>query len=133
MMSGRAQVPCGTCKACCRQEVVMLVPERGDDVASYEHVSVEMPGGSQGHFLKRTPSGDCVHLGDHGCTIHERAPVVCRDFDCRMYFLSMPRTRRRLLQKASAVDTEIFAAGRERLDTLPPAQRAVAIGMRSMR
>jgi hypothetical protein len=66
-----------------------------------------------------------------GCTIHERAPAVCRAFDCRAYFLGMTRAERRVTEKRVGNKSNIFAAARERLDTLTEDQRAVALRRRT--
>jgi len=59
-------------------------------------------GPALGMFLKRRPDGACVHLGDHGCTVHDYAPVDCREFDCRVTYrdyMSLPRPLRRRVQR----------------------------------
>lgn len=113
----RANVPCGSCRLCCRADVIMLLPEEGDDVASYEHEILRLPEGV-GAVVKKGADGNCIYLGVDGCTIHDRAPAICRIFDCRRWFLSKTRPERRRLVKAGMADKEIFEAGRERLHTL---------------
>jgi hypothetical protein len=39
----------------------MLLERKGDDVASYEHELVDLPGDGRGPILKRRPNGDCVY------------------------------------------------------------------------
>jgi len=69
-----ADVPCGTCHLCCK----MLTPLRDTEYSKYQWMWV------QGRrALKRKPNGDCFYLADTGCSIHDRAPKVCQDFDCR--------------------------------------------------
>lgn len=112
----RAIVPCGTCRACCKYELVALYPEDGDDVDSYQHDSVTLHTGESIVILKRKPNGDCIYLdAEHGCTIHDRAPIVCQAFDCRGYFLKYDRQTRRLLSRRSPHTKEVFEAGRKRL------------------
>jgi Fe-S-cluster containining protein len=54
-----------------------------DDVSSYEHEPVAHPlTGAPAIALKRQRNGDCFYLGPTGCTIHDRAPALCREFDC---------------------------------------------------
>jgi hypothetical protein len=43
MTVSRTTVPCAGCTACCRNEVLVLEPENGDDVDSYEHDPVAHP------------------------------------------------------------------------------------------
>lgn len=110
-----ADVPCGSCSACCRRDVIELRPERGDDLARYRH-----------HFeagrpvLDRKASGECVYLGTSGCTIHEAAPDICRRFDCRVLFLTTPKMRRRIRVQQNASMADVYYAGKLRAATLEP-------------
>ena len=113
----RADVPCGSCRLCCRSDVIMLLPEEGDDVASYKHHYIGLPGG-QAAVLDKGPDGNCVYLGPDGCTIHDRAPVICQVFDCRGWYLSKTRPERKRLVRMGLADKDIFEAGRQRLETL---------------
>ena len=74
----RALVPCNGCTACCRNTRVLVHSVLGDNPEDYETEDY------QGlRVLKRKPSGDCIYLEDSGCTIWERPPAQCREFDCR--------------------------------------------------
>jgi hypothetical protein len=109
---------------------VVLFPERGDDVASYEHEIIDL-GDQTVAVLRLRPNGDCIYLDEAtGCTIHNRAPAVCKAFDCRQYFLGMTRQDRRITERQAKNKSEIFAAGRERLLTLTAEQRAAALRRR---
>ena len=112
------KVPCNGCTACCRRELVPLLPEHGDDPGTFETQTI----GTE-PFLAVAENGDCVYLGPEGCTIHARAPAVCRAFDCRRFFLSLTRVQRRQMGHRS----EIFAAARARLASLTAAERQAAI------
>lgn len=116
----RADVPCGSCKRCCRgNSTVMLLPQEGDVVESYEHEIMDLPGAGRGAVLKRQPNGDCVYLGENGCTIHDRAPSVCRVFDCRgayLAFMDHPRHERRMMVSRGYIDREILAVGKTMLN-----------------
>lgn len=102
----------------------MLFPEHGDDVASYETEEWTLPGTNEtGRVLKKGPDGNCIYLGKEGCSIHERAPLICRTFDCRRWFLSKTRAERRRMVKIGMADKAIFDAGRERLDSLTSTER----------
>jgi Fe-S-cluster containining protein len=130
-MVDQVAVPCGSCRACCHNEIVVLFPEKGDDLASFEHIEVVDAEGTKFAVLKmHKETGACVYLGENGCTIHDRAPAVCRAFDCRGYFLSMTRADRRLTEKHSRQKEEIFAAARKRLHTLTPEQHQHALAHR---
>lgn len=121
-------VPCGSCHACCHGELVQLTPE---EAKLYRTKTVE------GHVvLDQTPDGTCVYLTTEGCSIHGHAPRVCREFDCRQYFLCMTRRERRVLLKESAkVDYHhkavVLDEGRKRLASLPQDQRDIALADRT--
>ena len=95
----------------------MLFPDEGDVVESYEHRVVDLPEG-RGAILKKGSDGNCIYLGPSGCTIHDRAPKICRVFDCRRWFLSKSRNERRTMVKAGAADAAVFEAGRKRVSSL---------------
>jgi len=115
----RAQVPCNGCHECCRGgEVVTLFPEAGDDPSKYLTSDALMVDGTPLIMLQHKPNGDCVYLGEQGCTIHDRAPAVCRAFDCRGFFLKLTRNERRRWGRDNPHKQRIFAAGRMRLQTL---------------
>jgi Fe-S-cluster containining protein len=104
-------VPCNGCTLCCRDHhLVLLFPEYGDDVASYE---TQMIGGA--HALKMKENGDCIYLGEGGCSIHERVPGVCREFDCRALFATSSRAERRAMGDG---ERAVYKAGRQRVETL---------------
>ena len=125
MMPPSVSVPCGRCQACCKNEAVVLQPAKGDVVESYLHwvmdgPIVEVTAMSLGidaktlPVLQRQPNGDCIYLGPKGCTIHDRAPVMCRIFDCRVYYLKVKQSG----QPIKKVHQPIVEAGRKRVDTL---------------
>jgi uncharacterized protein len=130
-MTERARVPCNGCRACCQGgELVVLFPERGDELDTYDAITVDSTAGTI-TVLKHKPNGDCVYLGERGCSIHGRAPAVCRVFDCRRYFLSLPRNERRVMERTRKAKNAIFAAARARLATLTDEQRRAALAHRS--
>ena len=132
-MSQVASVPCGKCRLCCQKEAIVLMPHEGDDIASYEHVMINvettpmlkvgavtlgMREQKELAILRQQPNGDCVYLDRKtGCTIHDRAPAMCKRFDCRKWFLKVMRGR------FPNFDREIAEAGRKRLHTLPLHER----------
>ena len=74
-------VPCGDCRACCERELLILHPEHGDDPNEYD--CRRLPDGR--FALRQTPTLACIYLGESGCTIWDRRPAVCREFDCRLF------------------------------------------------
>lgn len=117
-MVPQEHVPCNGCVACCRHELIFLYPE--DDQRQYLTRPATNPlDGRLGLALAQQPNGDCVYLGEAGCTIHDKAPAVCRAFDCRRWVLGLgDRAAIRRGLKAGAYDKAVVAAGKARLNTL---------------
>lgn len=122
-MTTRASVPCDGCRLCCQgNNLVTLHPEDGDVVASYAHHQITNPlTGATGFALDRLANGDCVYLGPDGCTIHDRAPAMCRKFDCRAQYLlsrKFNREDRRRMHAQGVLTRDMLEAGRRLLDKL---------------
>lgn len=69
---------CGGCTLCCKRSIVALIPDLDEPASTYETDKI-----ASVHVLKHKENGDCIYLGPGGCTIYERRPAVCREFDCR--------------------------------------------------
>jgi uncharacterized protein len=107
-----AQVPCGTCRACCTHDRIFLGPL--DDPRAFRwHLEGGYP------VIDRQPDGRCVYLGDGGCTIHDRAPQICRRMDCRILVLLTPLEDQARRVAENPQMARVYEAGRERLHTLP--------------
>lgn len=113
----RANVPCAGCRACCQNEMVPLMEE--DDASQYETETIDL-GKVLGEVLvlKRKANGECHYLGPEGCTIHDRAPRICQEFDCRLAVARVPRKERRARVASGLFDKAVYDAGRARLHTL---------------
>ena len=46
-------------------------------------------------MLDHKPNGDCIYLGNGGCTIHESKPRMCREMDCRKVAAGLTYTQAR--------------------------------------
>lgn len=118
----RVSVPCGDCRACCRNDSIFLHPELGDDPAQYETIESYNPlTGKAQLMVAHKPNGDCVYLTDKGCGIHDTAPAICREYDCRrmyMRLLEMNRHERRKAVARGILSKEQIRAGRVRLETI---------------
>jgi Fe-S-cluster containining protein len=83
-----ADVPCGTCTACCTSsQFVHIGPEEKDTLA---RVPAELlfpaPGLPRGHvLLGYDEQGRCPMLSDGACSIYAHRPRTCRTYDCRVY------------------------------------------------
>jgi Fe-S-cluster containining protein len=111
-----AIVPCGSCTLCCGREAIVLHPEDGDDVDSYETQVIPHPlkPNQLVHILKH--NGDrCIYLGPFGCSIWARRPMICREFDCRGFAKRFTRHQMNKMVKAGVADMEVWERGRELL------------------
>lgn len=105
-------VPCGSCRACCSHELVIIHPENGDD-GRYLTRTVPHPfeDGRTVQALMHKPDGSCVYLGEQGCTIYDRRPVVCREFDCRRMVLRLKKALGRKRARDLIEKSETLQAG----------------------
>lgn len=119
-----AVVPCGKCQLCCKTLIVPLANEEWqlfdtghpDDPTKPAWAWImDAAGVSHGRALQRRANGDCVFLGPDGCTIHGRAPHVCKRFDCRELFLRSDRKGRKKAVKEGKLPKSLFDRGRELL------------------
>lgn len=122
-MPDRATVPCAGCTLCCQGEAIFLHPEHGDIPVLYQTVPAVNPvTQTPSLMLAHKPNGDCIYLDRAtGCTIHDRAPAICREFDCRKFYLRImefSRNERRRMLKAGLLSRDKLNAGRDRADTL---------------
>ncbi|SRR5712691_8211900 len=115
-MTAFTNVTCNGCRLCCLHDLILLHPECGDRIEDYDCVPAMNPlTGKQGFALRRNENSECIYLGPDGCTIHDRAPVICREFDCRALYRKLGRTERRSLISRGLIDKKVLDAGRERL------------------
>lgn len=115
--SERNVVPCEGCTACCKRERIILVPEHGDDPFAYFVTPTRRGDGEIQYMLRHKPNGDCVYLGANGCSIHDRAPWACRQFDCRRWLAGFPEAMQDMLLPDD-LDGAVLAAARSRMHTL---------------
>jgi Fe-S-cluster containining protein len=83
-----ADVPCGTCTACCTSsQFVHIEPDETDALA---HIPAELlfpaPRLPRGHvLLGYNEKGHCPMLIEGACSIYEHRPRTCRTYDCRVF------------------------------------------------
>jgi Fe-S-cluster containining protein len=121
---------CATCPGhCCKNDLIVLHPELGDLVATYETITVPHPFRPVTvHALDHKPNGDCVYLehdarGVGRCGVYERRPVICRKFDCGRSYASMSRAERRRGVRAGMIGVETLEQGRRVLEARAKAER----------
>lgn len=109
-----SDVPCKTCTACCRGDILVL----SDDIHSdYETVGFVHPLIGPALKLAQKPDGTCIYLNG-GCTIYDKRPRVCRAFDCRKFYgllMDAPEGERNLIIESGLIGKEVIEAGRSRL------------------
>lgn len=120
MKARSVSVPCGGCTLCCRRDAISLRPDLGDDVTQYQtepHCIPELAGRGI-LMLAHKPDLSCVYLADDGCSIHGRAPALCREFDCRQLVKKLGYTNGRKAVKGGLLSAGIFRRGMELIPTL---------------
>lgn len=117
-----ANVPCNGCTSCCRNDLVFIHPECGDVASEYLTMTMRHPitKAVEQALQHDKNTGSCIYLGETGCTIHERRPSMCREFDCRRFFLGFKdRAERRRAVRSGMISNDVLKAGQARLHTLP--------------
>lgn len=105
-----ADVPCGTCRACCKQDRIVLRDDEAHRFAWHQE--------GRDKVLDRNPGGSCIYLRESGCAVHDAPPDICRRFDCRILFLTTPKEVRRRRAKENPTMKFVYEAGKRRLATL---------------
>lgn len=117
MTEGLPAIQCGACTRCCHGQMIVLHPERGDDPKQFVTRAGHHPiTGRPAYIIPNKPDGSCHYLGDAGCEIWGKHPVMCQVYDCRSDFLkfkTLPRPERRRLIKAGLTDPALIERGRE--------------------
>lgn len=110
----RAIVSCAGCTLCCRNDAIILHPECGDDASQYITERLINPiDGKPALMLAKSENGDCIYLDRSvGCTIHDRAPAICREFDCAGMYERLGAARIRKAVEAGMFSQDIADRGR---------------------
>lgn len=77
-----ANVPCGSCTACCTGYDVELDPTDSGEGLNYDTDERGV------RTLKRQSNGDCGHLVQGRCGVYELRPLPCRSYDCRAMLIA---------------------------------------------
>ena len=108
-----ADVPCGTCTACCRSyQFIQIQPDETETLRAIpKELLFQAPGFPKGfQLLGHNEKGECPMLVKNSCTIYKVRPKTCRNYDCRIF----PATGMNLEGKNHAPVRE--RAGRWRFD-----------------
>lgn len=101
------EVPCGDCTACCTSSYfIHISPEEKQTLASIPKMfQFPAPNLPKGHvLLGYDEQGHCPMLKDNKCSIYERRPLTCRQYDCRVLAAAGFTTNH---DKAKLVDQQI--------------------------
>lgn len=116
-----AVVGCNGCTACCRDNLIALFPDDGDDLKLYGDAVEWAPNPLNRAvvpFIKHGADGACVFLGPGGCTIYDKRPLVCRKFDCREVYLAYKEcctpTQIKQAIRRRGISRDVFMAGKAR-------------------
>src|ERR1700759_5003935 len=73
---------CNACNRCCRNKAIRVNPYEILRLARHLGLSttefLEPNTEAGGTVLRSNESGECVFLGEHGCTVHPDRPLGCR-------------------------------------------------------
>jgi hypothetical protein len=82
-----AEVPCGSCTACCTSS--QFVPIGPDETDTLAHIPKKLlfpaPRLEGAYLLGYDERGHCPMLVDGRCSIYEHRPKTCRVYDCRIF------------------------------------------------
>jgi FMN phosphatase YigB (HAD superfamily) len=99
-----ADVPCGSCNACCRTSHFIHVrpEERRTRARLPRELLFPAPGLPPGNLvLAYDEAGRCPMLVDGRCTIYADRPLACRTYDCRVYAATgVPTDREAIAEQA---------------------------------
>ena len=102
-----AEVPCNGCTLCCQRDAVRLEAEDlRMDYRTEPHPYV--PGAL---MIAHKPGGECIYLNARGCSIHGRAPLMCRSADCRSIALKIDFETARRLHLNGRLDFRVWDQG----------------------
>jgi hypothetical protein len=104
----RANVPCNGCTLCCQGDAIRL--QESDPDAEY--LTEPHPFISGALMIAHKPNGECVYLDETGCSIHDRAPELCRSADCRSIALRFDYETARRLHAMKVIDFRVWDHGR---------------------
>lgn len=117
-----AKVPCNGCTICCQGDLIIIEKQEmrngavrmdiRDDASEY--LTQTMSNGDV--VLQHQKNGDCIYLDrKKGCTIHDRRPLVCREFDCARLVKTFTRRSRQRLVEQHPHMADVFWRGRSLL------------------
>ena len=110
----RKSVPCNGCTLCCQGDAIRLEAE--DNAAEYITESHPFVPGAR--MLAHKTNGECIYLNDDGCTIHERAPSLCRIADCLGVAALLDFETAQKLHALGQLDIRVWDQGKRLLEAM---------------
>jgi Fe-S-cluster containining protein len=83
-----ADVPCGSCQACCTSSYfIHITPEETQTLTQIpQELLFPAPGMPKGNMvLGYDEKGHCPMFRNEQCSIYEHRPRTCRSYDCRIF------------------------------------------------
>ncbi|HSW54728.1 MAG TPA: YkgJ family cysteine cluster protein [Ignavibacteriaceae bacterium] len=112
-------VPCNGCTLCCQCDAIRLTEE--DNPADY--LTEQHPYILDALMLAHKPNGDCIYLVESGCSIHERAPSLCKSADCRSIALKYDFNTAMQLHQMKRIDIRVWDKGNDLLNDMRAKQK----------
>ena len=69
-------------------------------------------------MIAHKPNGECIYVVNGGCSIHDRAPSLCRIADCRSLALRLDFEAATKLHDLGRMDIRVWDQGHKLLDEL---------------
>lgn len=107
-------VPCNGCTLCCQGDAIRLTEEANPEdylTEPHPYISGEL-------MLAHKSNGDCIYLNESGCSIHDRAPSLCRSADCRSIALKYDFTTAMKLHEMKRIDIRVWDKGNHLLNEM---------------
>jgi Fe-S-cluster containining protein len=86
-----SDVPCGSCAVCCEKLSPYLTPEEfasGEYAYTFMRVDgLDVPTIT----IPKSTQGGCMYYVNNKCSIYNKRPLACRQFDCRDPRTSHPK------------------------------------------
>lgn len=113
------EVPCDGCTLCCQGDAIRLLEEDDPGLYNTEPHSY-IPGAL---MLAHKPNGDCIYLDESGCSIHNRAPSLCRAADCRALAFKYNFEMALRLHEVGSIDLRVWDKGNELIKKMRRSKR----------
>jgi hypothetical protein len=69
-------------------------------------------------MIAHKPNGECIYLNEHGCSIHDRAPSLCRSADCRSIAIRLSFEQANAFHVTGRLDFRVWLQGHKLLEAM---------------